>query len=250
MELKDKLKALRLEQGLTQAQLAEKLFVSRSTVAKWENGLGLPNAESLQLLAEQFGVTADEIATTEPEAVIVQKNRKLRLTFQIIGWVVMIALVIGAFTLPFAIEKGEYGFTWDLAAGLLADDPYIDTGDYRIYYNLIEGDLEDGRHLRGLHLFKVVEKHLWGFTVWDEYESAQHIFNGNTAVGRLYTVKGKNGYYNLIRGYISNQIPDYLWTIESVSILGVEYEVQDGFFFITPEPVRYFIVDDLFLNVE
>ena len=61
MELKDKLKKLRLERGLTQAQLAENLFVSRSTVAKWENGLGLPNAESMQLLAAQFGVTADEM---------------------------------------------------------------------------------------------------------------------------------------------------------------------------------------------
>jgi len=42
MELKDKIKQLRREKGLTQAQLADALFVSRSTVAKWENGLGLP----------------------------------------------------------------------------------------------------------------------------------------------------------------------------------------------------------------
>ena len=38
MELKDKLKKLRQEKGLTQAQLAQAVFVSRSTVAKWENG--------------------------------------------------------------------------------------------------------------------------------------------------------------------------------------------------------------------
>ena len=36
MELKDKLKQLRKAQGLTQAQLADAIFVSRSTVAKWE----------------------------------------------------------------------------------------------------------------------------------------------------------------------------------------------------------------------
>ena len=40
MEFKDNLKQMRREKGLTQAQLAEKLFVTRSTVAKWENGLG------------------------------------------------------------------------------------------------------------------------------------------------------------------------------------------------------------------
>ena len=78
MELKDKLKALRLEKGLTQAQLAEKLFVSRSTVAKWENGLGLPNAESMRLLEEEFGVDRRDITTTEPETVIVEKNRLLK----------------------------------------------------------------------------------------------------------------------------------------------------------------------------
>ena len=162
----------------------------------------------------------------------------------------MLALLIGAYTLPFAIQKGKYAFTWEMAAGLFADDPYIDTGDCRIYYNLLEGDWENGRNWQCLHLFRVVEKHLWRFTVWDEHESAQHIFNGNTAVGRLYTVKGKNGYYNLIRSYISNQIPEYLVTVESVRILGVEYEVQDGFFFITPEPVEYFFIEELYLNVE
>ena len=80
MEFKDNLKQLRTEKGLTQAQLAEKLFVSRSTVAKWENGLGLPNPESMAALEELFGVTAQEIATKEPENVIVQKNKKMLLT--------------------------------------------------------------------------------------------------------------------------------------------------------------------------
>ena len=52
MEFKENLKQLRIQKGLTQAQLAEKLFVSRSTVAKWENGLGLPNSESMAMLEE------------------------------------------------------------------------------------------------------------------------------------------------------------------------------------------------------
>ena len=41
-ELKDKIKRLRKEKGLTQEEFAKTLFVSRSAVAKWENGLGLP----------------------------------------------------------------------------------------------------------------------------------------------------------------------------------------------------------------
>ena len=75
MELKDKLKLLRQQNGLTQAQLAEKLFVSRSTVAKWENGLGLPADDSMQALQALFGIERDDVATTAPEEVIVAKNR-------------------------------------------------------------------------------------------------------------------------------------------------------------------------------
>ena len=42
MEFKDKLKELRIANNLTQEALAYKLKVSRSTIAKWEAGLGIP----------------------------------------------------------------------------------------------------------------------------------------------------------------------------------------------------------------
>ena len=75
MEFKDNLKKLRMQKGLTQAQLAEKLFVSRSTVAKWENGLGLPNPEAMTALERFFDISVSELATKEPESVIVKKNQ-------------------------------------------------------------------------------------------------------------------------------------------------------------------------------
>jgi transcriptional regulator with XRE-family HTH domain len=71
MEFKENLKRVRMEKGLTQAQLAEKLFVSRSTVAKWENGLGLPNPDSMATLEQLFEISAAELATQEPEKAIV-----------------------------------------------------------------------------------------------------------------------------------------------------------------------------------
>ena len=74
MELKDKIKNLRKEKGMTQAQLAEALFVSRSTVAKWENGLGLPNPDSMETLEKLYAISKEDIATTEPEKVIISKN--------------------------------------------------------------------------------------------------------------------------------------------------------------------------------
>lgn len=249
MELKDKLKKLRQDKGLTQAQLADAIFVSRSTVAKWENGLGLPNPAAMQALAEYFGVTHAELSTTEPEAVIVEKNRKLRLALQTIGWAAMLMLLVGMYILPFAIHSGDYGFTCEMAAGVFADGDYIDTGDYRIYYSSFEGDWEDGRHWTSLSTFRPVRKHFWGCTVSESDYEADLILYNNYLVGRLYSIKGKHGYYNIIKNSVS-PTQDFLVTATAVSINGGEYELQHGFFFVTPEPVEYFKIDAHFLNVE
>lgn len=62
MGFSEKLKELRSEKGITQTKLAEDIHISRSAVAKWENGLGLPNDESVKLLAEYFNITVNELA--------------------------------------------------------------------------------------------------------------------------------------------------------------------------------------------
>ena len=76
MQFNEKLKELRAKKGVSQSELAESIYVSRSAVAKWENGLGLPSNESLRLLAEYFGVGKEELYSDAPtEKVIVQKNQ-------------------------------------------------------------------------------------------------------------------------------------------------------------------------------
>lgn len=264
MELKDKIKALRTEQGLTQTQLAEKLFVSRSAVAKWENGLGLPNEESLRLLEALFGVTREQIATAQPETVIVAKNRRIRLSLMgsIAGWSVLILLVIAMYILPFAIHNGDYGFTPEMAAGSFADRPYIDTGDYRFYYFCFEGnDLATGTYWTDLQGFKIVHKHIWGSTVSEKDYAYRIVTKDNYVVARLYSIRGKHGYYNILRKakiYTTEEIGDPLiWNIPqelisatSVTISGVDYTLQGGFFFITQEPVEYFKIDGQWYDVE
>ena len=261
MEFKEKLKQLRIQKGLTQAQLAEKLFVSRSTVAKWENGLGLPNSESMATLENLFDIFAGELATEEPEKVIVKKNRKLRQVGQIVGWSIILVLLIVMSYLPFAIHNGEYGFTPDMAAGSYADDEYIDTGDYRIYYFIFGGDWDDGRHWSDLQGFRPVKKHFWGCTVSEDDYTYKVFTKDNYVVGRLYTIKGENGYYNLINKaghYTVNEnemqtiwdIPSELITATAITISGVEYELEEGFFFITNEPVKYFKIGEEWYDVE
>ena len=61
MEFNEKLQLLRKQLEMTQEQLAEKLFVSRTAVSKWESGKGYPNIDSLRNLAEFFSVSIDEL---------------------------------------------------------------------------------------------------------------------------------------------------------------------------------------------
>lgn len=61
MGLKENIKRLRLDRGLTQSQLAEALDVTRSAVTQWESGWSQPKMGSVTQLAEFFGVSPSEI---------------------------------------------------------------------------------------------------------------------------------------------------------------------------------------------
>jgi len=62
----DKLKTLRERRGLSQSELADKLFVTRQAVSKWERGAGMPDIPSLQKIATFFNVTIDDLTKDEP----------------------------------------------------------------------------------------------------------------------------------------------------------------------------------------
>lgn len=59
MNLAEKISFARKEKGLTQEQLASQLGVSRSAIAKWESGKGLPDIENIVVLSEVFGKSTD-----------------------------------------------------------------------------------------------------------------------------------------------------------------------------------------------
>ena len=85
MEFSQKLKELRTRKGLSQASLADAIHISRSAVAKWENGLGLPAEDSLQLLCQYFGVTEQELLPDQAAAQQqVAKNAALNRDGQIV----------------------------------------------------------------------------------------------------------------------------------------------------------------------
>ena len=76
MEFNEKLQELRKSRGLTQEELAEALFVSRTAISKWESGRGYPSIDSLKEISKYFSVTIDELMTGEKLISIADKENK------------------------------------------------------------------------------------------------------------------------------------------------------------------------------
>lgn len=76
MEFHEKLQALRKKKGLTQEELAQALYVSRTAVSKWESGRGCPGIESLKAIAAFFLVSIDELLSGEELLTIAEEERK------------------------------------------------------------------------------------------------------------------------------------------------------------------------------
>lgn len=97
MEFSEKLKMLRTEKGISQAALAAEIHISRSAVAKWENGLGLPGNESLKLLADFFDVSTSDLLPDKNDAeTIVSKNKTIVQQKNVIA-VLLVGIGIGLF---------------------------------------------------------------------------------------------------------------------------------------------------------
>ena len=61
METKEILQELRKKHGLTQDELAEKVFVTRQAVSRWESGDTTPNVDTLKLLSRLYDVSINTL---------------------------------------------------------------------------------------------------------------------------------------------------------------------------------------------
>ncbi len=108
MEFYKKLQELRKQNGLTQDELAEKLFVSRTAVSKWESGRGYPNIESLKAISKFFGITVDELLSGEELLTISEEdNKKKESHFRDIVFGLLDLGVSMLLFLPFFGQKAE-----------------------------------------------------------------------------------------------------------------------------------------------
>ena len=65
MALGDNIRKLREERGMTQQQMADKLYVSRQTVCRWENGSRCPDLITAKKIATEFGVSLDVLISDD-----------------------------------------------------------------------------------------------------------------------------------------------------------------------------------------
>ena len=108
MEFNAKLQELRKKKGLTQEELAEALYVSRTAISKWESGRGYPSIDSLKAIAKYFSVTIDELLSSNEVLSIAEEDNKQKekhLKSLVFGLLDISALMF--FFLPFFGQKAN-----------------------------------------------------------------------------------------------------------------------------------------------
>ena len=116
MQLGEKLTNLRRESGLTQDELAKKIYVTRTAISKWENGKSYPGIDSLKLLSKVYNVSLDELISDDD--VVAARNAKIRRS-RTFYWCAVGCLV---FAVAFILAAGLSSVPWLFipgAAGVL-----------------------------------------------------------------------------------------------------------------------------------
>ena len=106
MEFNEKLQDLRKNKGLTQEELAEALYVSRTAISKWESGRGYPSIDSLKEISKYFSVTIDELlSSNEILSIAEEDNRQKEKHLRTLVFGLLDISVLMFFFLPFFGQK-------------------------------------------------------------------------------------------------------------------------------------------------
>ncbi len=106
MEFYQKLQELRKSKGITQEELAKKLYVSRTAVSKWESNRGYPNLESLKDIAKFFSVSVDELLSSNELLNIAEKDQtETKNNFKSLVFSLLDLSVLLLLFLPFFAER-------------------------------------------------------------------------------------------------------------------------------------------------
>ena len=108
MTLGGKLKKLRADNGLTQEELAEKLYVTRTAISKWESNRGYPSIDALKGISEFFSVSIDDLLSSDELLTIAEEDSKEKETrFRDLVYALLDLSMAMLLFLPFFAQNGE-----------------------------------------------------------------------------------------------------------------------------------------------
>ena len=138
MEFNEKLQELRKQRGLTQEELAEKLYVSRTAISKWESGRGYPKIESLKAIAKFFSVTVDELLSSGEVLTIAEEDnkRKEKHFYDLIYGLLDLCIAMLLF-LPFFAEKADGIIRSVSLIALDIVQPYLKSAYFAVVISMI-----------------------------------------------------------------------------------------------------------------
>ncbi len=111
MEFSEKLQKLRKEHHLTQEQLAERLFVSRTAISKWESDRGYPSIDSLKAISKYFSVSIDELLSGDELIEVCENESKTKiLHMKSVVFAVLDIMIFLMLFLPLYKEEAEGTF--------------------------------------------------------------------------------------------------------------------------------------------
>lgn len=136
MEFNEKLQTLRKQKGLTQEELAEALFVSRTAISKWESGRGYPSIDSLKAISKFFSVTIDALLSGEEVLTIAQEDsRQKQARFRDLVFGALDCSMALLCFLPFFGQPANDGIQAVSLLALTEISPYLRT----VYYIAVAG---------------------------------------------------------------------------------------------------------------
>lgn len=111
MKLGNHIKHYRNEKGLSQEELAERVYVTRQTISNWENNKNYPDINSIVLLSEVFEISIDNLIKGDLEQMKKEINSEEVKKLNFYSWMVLIIFLIAIISLiPMLKFIGLYGF--------------------------------------------------------------------------------------------------------------------------------------------
>ncbi len=238
--LKEKIKELRLKNGLTQAQLGEKLGVSAQAVSKWEKGETAASADILPALADVFGVNIDTLFgyTHDYSADIreslcgymqsVESGDAVSAARDLAAWI-----ILGAKTKKFS-ESGNYS---EASMGEIAAEwrKLIEAHDNRPQYFHHEEALDMKQHdIQNGSLVNYDSADL-KLVVFQEYNEGefQRILEGYSEYRDLFAFLGREDADKLLKLRYSEQMPSDFTAEYLAQLSGASLETVNDFLRIT-----------------